>query len=511
MIYIGTASMKKRIHLPSEEGGMFAKKVLVILTCTICIFVFSAAADESISEEQLHSVTKHSLTIGGQVVDYTVTTGTMPLRDSKGEQDAYIFYIAYTRDGVKDKTKRPLMFSFNGGPGSSSVWMHMGFLGPRKVLYNTDGFMLQPPYEVVDNEHSILDVTDLVFIDPVATGYSRMLPKKPIHKYHGVMEDIQSVAEFIRLYVTRNDRWGSPKFIIGESYGTTRAAGLTGYLSNAHRMYTNGTILVSMTELGPDPARDLSCMLIFPHYAATAWYHKALPADLQAKPLREVLDEAEAFAIGEYALALNKGGWLSDSEKNAIADKMARLSGLSADFIKNCNLRVERHRFWKELLRSRGLTVGRLDSRYTGMDRDSAGETFEFDPAMAHWNGPFTGAVNRYFKEELKIETDLTYNIFGNVRPWKGRGDVNTGEMLRQAMTANPFLKVFILEGYYDAACDYFTAQYTMSHLDLTGKLKDRISFGFYESGHMMYIHLPSLMKAKQDLADFIRSAYPAR
>ena len=296
MIYIGTASMKKRIHLPSEEGGMFAKKVLVILTCTICIFVFSAAADEAISEEQLHSVTKHSLTIGGQVVDYTVTTGTMPLRDSKGEQDAYIFYIAYTRDGVKDKTKRPLMFSFNGGPGSSSVWMHMGFLGPRKVLYNTDGFMLQPPYEVVDNEHSILDVTDLVFIDPVATGYSRMLPKKPIHKYHGVMEDIQSVAEFIRLYVTRNDRWGSPKFIIGESYGTTRAAGLTGYLSNAHRMYTNGTILVSMTELGPDPARDLSCMLIFPHYAATAWYHKALSADLQAKPLREVLDEAEAFA-----------------------------------------------------------------------------------------------------------------------------------------------------------------------------------------------------------------------
>jgi carboxypeptidase C (cathepsin A) len=490
---------------------MHLKKQLGIMVCLFCLFVFFAAADESPSEEQLHSVTKHSVTIGGKVIGYTVTTGTMPLCDDKGEQDAYIFYIAYTRDDVEDKTKRPIMFSFNGGPGSSSVWMHMGFLGPRRVLYNTDGFMLQPPYEVIDNEYSILDVADLVFIDPVATGFSRMFPKLPPHKYHGVMEDIQSVAEFIRLYVTRNDRWGSPKFIIGESYGTTRAAGLTGYLLRAHNMYTNGTILVSMTELGPDPPLDVSCMLILPHFTATAWYHKVLPPDLQAKPLREVLDEAEAFALGEYALALNKGGWLSDTERAGIASKISRFTGLSAAFIKNCNLRVERHRFWKELLRSRGLTVGRLDSRYTGTDIDSAGETFEFDPAMAHWNGPFTGAVNRYFKKELEISTDLNYNIFGSVSPWKGRRDVNTGQMLRQAMTANPFLKVFILEGYYDGACDYFTAQYTMSHLDLSGKLKDRISFGFYESGHMMYIHLPSLMKAKQDLADFIRSACPER
>jgi carboxypeptidase C (cathepsin A) len=490
---------------------MCLKKKLSILVFLFCVFVFISDAEEYIDEKQLHSVTKHSITIGGQVIDYTATTGTMPLWDDKGEQDAYIFYIAYTKDGVKDKTKRPLLFSFNGGPGAASAWMHMGFLGPRKVLYDEDGFQLQPPYEAVDNENSILDVADLVFIDPVATGYSRMLPKKSLHKYHGVMEDIQSVAEFIRLYVTRNDRWDSPKFIIGESYGTTRAAGLTGYLARAHRMYINGTILVSMTELGHDPAPDLSCTLILPHFAATAWYHKALPPDLQAKPLREVLDEAEAFALGEYTLALNKGGWLSDSERDDIAVKIARLTGLSADFVKKCNLRVRRHRFWKELLRSRGLTVGRLDSRYTGTDRDSAGETFEFDPAMAHWGGPFTGVVNKYFKTELKINTDLTYNISGPVRPWKGHGEVNTGEMLRQAMTTNPYLKVFVLEGYYDAACDYFTAQYTLSHLDLTGKLKDRISFGFYESGHMMYLHLPSLIKAKQDLANFIRSACPER
>jgi carboxypeptidase C (cathepsin A) len=487
------------------------KKKLSFLVFIFCVFVFVADAEEFIDEKQLHSVTKHSVTIGGQVIDYTATTGTMPLWDIKGEQDAYIFYIAYIKDGVKDKTKRPLLFSFNGGPGAASVWMHMGFLGPRKVLYDEDGFQLQPPYDLVDNENSILDVADVVFIDPVATGFSRMLPKKSLHKYHGVMEDIQSVAEFIRLYVTRNDRWDSPKFIIGESYGTTRAAGLTGHLARAHRMYINGTILVSMTELGPDPAPDLSCTLILPHFSATAWYHKALPPDLQAKPLRDVLDEAEAFALGEYTLALNKGGWLSDSERDDIAAKIARLTGLSADFVKNCNLRVQKHRFWKELLRSRGLTVGRLDSRYTGTDRDSAGETFEFDPAMAHWNGPFTAVVNKYFKTELKIDTDLTYNISGPVRPWKGRGEVNTGEMLRQAMTANPYLQVFVLEGYYDAACDYFTAQYTLSHMDLSGKLKDRISFGFYESGHMMYLHLPSLIKAKQDLAGFIRSACPQR
>ena len=468
-------------------------------------------AQSTLQEIELKSVTKHTVNIGGKDVNYTVTTGTMPLRDESGKQDAYIFYVAYTKDGVSDLANRPLMLSFNGGPGSSSVWMHMAFLGPRMVRYDDEGFMLQPPYEVVDNENSILDTADLVFIDPVATGYSRMLPEKPLHKYHGVMEDIESVGEFVRLYVTRNERWGSPKFIIGESYGTTRASGLTGYLQTAHRMYINGTILVSMTGLGVEKGSDMSYMVILPHYAATAWYHKVLSPEMQAKPVREVLDEAEAFATGEYTLALAKGGWLSDAEKDGIAAKMAHLTGLSSDYIKNSNLRVDRGRFRKELLRSRNLTVGRLDSRYTGTDSDSAGESIEFDPAMASWNGPFTGAVNRYFKEELNINTDQAYNIFGNVRPWLGRDDVNVGEMLRVAMNENPFLKVFILEGYYDAACDYFGAQYTMSHLDLTGKLKDRISFAFYESGHMMYIQKASLKKSKQDLVDFIQSACPQK
>lgn len=489
---------------------MSIKKPLVFMVCFLFLVMF-LISEERTDPQTLISKTKHSVVIGGQSVNYTVTTGTMPIRDIKEEQDAFIFYIAYTRDGVTDMRKRPLMFSFNGGPGSSSVWMHMAFLGPRKVLYDDEGFQVQPPYEVVDNEYSILDVTDLVFIDPVATGFSRMLPKKPMHKYHGVLEDIQSVAEFIRLYVTRNARWGSPKFVIGESYGTTRASGLTGYLLSAHNMYFNGTILVSMTGLGIQKGSDHSYMVILPHYAATAWYHKALPADLQSKPLQEVLDEAESFATTEYALALAKGGWLADADKKSIAQKMSRLTGLSAEYILSSNLRVDRGRFRKELLRDRGLTVGRLDSRYTGIDSDAAGDSIEFDPAMANWSGPFTGAVNRYFKEELKIDTDLNYNIFGNVRPWKGRQDVNVGEMLREAMHQNPFLKVFVLEGYYDAACDYFGAVYTMSHIDLTGKLKDRISFGFYESGHMMYIHLPSLRKSKQDLTNFILSACPER
>jgi len=512
MIYIGNATGKAfPAPIPIRRKNMVLKRIGMAFLCSICLVTLIAAEDSLPSEKALQSLTKHSVKIGGQVINYSVTTGTLPIRDNKNEQDAFIFYIAYSKEGVSDKTQRPLTFSFNGGPGSSSVWMHMAFLGPRKVRYDDEGFMLQPPYEVVDNEYSILDETDLVFIDPVATGFSRMLPGKAPHKYHGVMEDIQSVAEFIRLYVSRNARWGSPKFVIGESYGTTRASGLTGYFLSAHRMYINGTILVSMTGLGVDRGTDHDHMVILPHYTATAWYHKALASDMQAKPLRELLDEAEAFATGEYALALSKGGWLSESEREAVAAKMAKFTGLSVEYVKNSNLRVERQRFRKELLRSRGVTVGRLDSRYIGTDRDSAGENIEFDPAMANWNGPFTGAVNRYFKEELKIQTDMTYNIFGNVRPWKGRREVNVGEMLRRALHENPFLKVFILEGYYDGACDYFGAQYTMSHLDLTGRLQDRISFGFYESGHMMYIHLPSLQKSKQDLTDFIRSACPSK
>ena len=458
----------------------------------------------------LMSTTSHTVKIGGRMLKYTAKTEAIPLKDEAGKVLGNIFYIAYTKDGVTDLSKRPLLFSFNGGPGSSSVWMHMAFLGPRKVLYDDEGFALRPPYKLVDNEYSILDQADLVFIDPVATGFSRMETGQDPHKYHGVMEDIESVAEFIRIYVTRNLRWQSPKFIIGESYGTTRAAGLTGYLQSRLNMYINGTILVSTMTLGVRAGDDLSFMVILPHYTATAWYHKQLPDDLQQKDLREVLDEVEKFAMGEYTLALVKGNTISDEEKNQIAEKLARYTGLSQAYILGTNLRIDRSRFRKELLRHKNLTVGRLDSRYTGRDKDSAGERHEYDPAMAHWSGAFTGAVNHYFRDELKCKTDLPYNIFGDVRPWKGMREANVGEMLRQAMTQNEYLHVFILEGYYDGACDYFGAQYAFSHIDPSGVLKNRVRFGFYESGHMMYLRKADLMQAKQDLADFIQIALSA-
>lgn len=467
------------------------------------------------------SVTKHSIRVGGRALDYTSTAALMPMKDETGKPVADIFYIAYTLDGVTDRTRRPILFSFNGGPGSASVWMHMGFLGPRKVVYNEEGWALRPPYRLEDNAHSILDEADIVFIDPVATGFSRMRPGEDPHKYHGVTEDLESVAEFIRLYLTRSGRWDSPKFIIGESYGTTRAAGLTGTLMDVHNIFLNGTILVSSMTLGVRLGEDLGIALILPHYTATAWYHKKLPPDLLAKPLPDVLDESEDFAIGEFLLALARGNGLSPEEKNDIAVKLARYSGLSKEFILGNNLRVEAGLFRKELLRKEGRVVGRLDSRYTGIVKSPSGEEFMDDPAMTDWFGGFTAAINQYFKNELKVETDLPYNIFGDVGRWRGMNMLgettaseegmfgrpqSVGEMLYRAMAKNPFQKVLVLAGYYDGGCDYFSAEYAFTHLDPAGTVKDRIAFAYYECGHMMYIREADLAAAKRDVAAFIRS-----
>ncbi len=470
------------------------------------------------------SVTQHTIRVGGRMLNYTATAAVMPMKEDSGKLLANMFYIAYTLNGVTDRTRRPLLFSFNGGPGSSSVWMHMGFLGPRKAVFDEEGRALQPPYKLEDNENSILDEADIVFIDPIATGYSRMAPGEEPHKYHGVIEDLDSVAEFIRSYVTKNGRWDSPKFIIGESYGTTRAAGLTGYLLSKHNMYLNGTILVSSMTLGVRLGSDMETALILPHYTATAWYHKKLPADLLAKPIRMALDESEKFALGEFLGALAKGNALTVQERDDIAAKLARFSGLSAEYLKRSNLRVDAMQFRKELLRDEGLVVGRLDSRYTGVDKSSAGEYPEDDPAMSDWNGGFTGAVNQYFKNELKVETDLSYNIFGDVGFWRGMnmfGEMQAaggqmfgrmegvGEMLRQAMVQNRFQKVLVLAGYYDGGCDYFSAEYAFSHLDPAGTAKDRVKFAYYECGHMIYMRKADLAKAKGDLTEFIRSCLP--
>ena len=367
--------------------------------------------------------------------------------------------------------------------------------------------MLQPPFRLHDNEHAILDVADIVYIDPVGTGYSRMLQGEELHKFHGVSDDIAAMGDFIRVFTQRQGRWGSPKFLIGESYGTTRASGLAGYLQSTHQMYINGVILVSMTNLQYERGTDLSYATVLPYMTATAWYHKKLPADLQAKPLEAVLAESEKYAVNDYQVALFKGGLLGADERAAVARQLARLTGLPNDFILRSNIRIEKNRFWKELLRDRGLTVGRLDSRYTGIDRDASGEAPEGDPAMWAWDGPFAGAIHAYFRDELNWKIDDKYFVWGNVRPWRQDPDARVGEALRKAMTQNPFLQVLVLAGYYDGATDYFSARYTIAHLDPSGALNQRFQFAFYESGHMMYLKNSALAKTKQDLVKFIAVA----
>jgi carboxypeptidase C (cathepsin A) len=448
-------------------------------------------------------VTQHTARIEGQAVSYTAEAGWMPIRD-EGKVVAKMFYVAYTRSGVQDLAQRPLIFSFNGGPGTASVWMHMGYTGPRRVAYGDEGLAPMPPVTLEDNPHSILDVADIVYIDPVPTGFSRMMEGEDLHTFHGTIPDVESVAELIRLYLVRKDRWMSPKFVIGESYGTTRAAALAGYLLQRDQIYLNGVILVSMTELGIERGPDVAYATALPQLSATAWYHHQLSADLQSKPLRAVLDEVEPFALGDYLHALVMGDRLDDAQRRDIAERVARYTGLSAEYVQSTNLRVDTRRFWKELLRDQRLTVGRLDSRYLGIDQEAAGENPEYDPAMADWNGPFANAVNRYLREELKYSPDLQYNIWGDVRPWDRSSPTPPGEMLRSAMQGNPYLKVMVQTGYFDAATNYFAAQYTISHLQPGGEFKDRFRFRYYESGHMMYLRKPDLAKATNDLREFI-------
>ena len=461
-------------------------------------------------------VTQHTARIGGATVAYTAEAGWLPIRRD-GKTVAKMFYVAYTRNGVQDLGRRPLLFSFNGGPGTASVWMHMGYTGPRRVVYDDEGFAPIPPGRLEDNPHSVLDVADIVYIDPVPTGFSRMMEGEDLHMFHGTIPDVESVAELIRLYVVREGRWASPKFVIGESYGTTRGAALAGYLVERHQLYLNGVILVSMTDLGIESGPDVGFATALPQLAATAWYHRQLPPELQARPLRDVLDEVEAFALDDYLAALVQGDRLEDARRSATADRVARYTGLTAEYVLSTNLRIDTRRFWKELLRDQRLTVGRLDSRYLGIDRDAAGENPEYDPAIADWNGPFANAVNRYLREELAYSPDLQYNIWGNVRPWDRTSPTPPGDMLRQAMRANPYLKVLIQAGYYDAATDYFGAMHTISHLQPGGEFRDRFRFAYYESGHMMYLRKPDLGKANDDLRAFMQWAlegaadYPRR
>ena len=465
---------------------------------------------------------KHSIKIGGKTIKYTVTTGTMVMKEETADREkeaegekprAQVFFVAYTKDGVGDTAKRPLTFSFNGGPGSSSVWLHLGVLGPRRVLLKDDGDLPKPPYQLKDNEYSILDETDLVFIDPMNTGYTRPVEGVAPKQWHGFKKDIELVGDFIRLYATRYNRWLSPKFLIGESYGTTRASGLSGYLQERHGMYLNGLMLISVvldfTTIDFNVNNDLPFIMFLPGYTATAWYHDALKPH---RPLQDWLKEAEEFALGDYAQALLKGDSLAKEERAEIVKRLSYFTGISEQFIERSNLRINDQHYFKELLRERGLTVGRLDSRLIGRDRLGVTEHAEYDPLLTNIMGPYTAAFYDYIRRELKFESDLPYEILsGFVHPWSYKefenAYVNVGETLRAAMTYNPYLKVYVANGYYDLGTPYFATEYTFNHLGLDESLRGNVTMGYYEAGHMMYIHIPSLKQMKKDLVAFIKDS----
>lgn len=463
--------------------------------------------------------TQHSLTVQGETFDYTATAGRLVIQTDELDPKAEVFFVAYTRTTEQAAT-RPITFCFNGGPGSSSVWLHLGMLGPKIIEFPEDASLLRPPYHLDENQNSLLDMTDLVFIDPVSTGYSR--PAKDVKKsdFHGYHEDIRSVGQFIHDYTTLFERWLSPKLILGESYGGLRVAGLSGYLRDQYMMELNGAIVISgainFQTLRFGPSNDLPDVCFLPTYAATAWYHQKLDDDLQDLPVAEVVKLAEKFTYGKYAPALLKGTGLNDAERDRVATRLAELTGLSKEYVLSSNLRIPMSRFGKELLRDEKRTIGRFDSRYSSEDRDSAGERYEFDASGAAIFGPFTACLNDYMRRDLNYEDRRVYEILtGNVQPWnyqkfEGRY-VDASETLRQAMTANPFLKLFVACGYYDLATPHHAMQYTIDHLGLSKERLENVTLKHYEGGHMMYIHGPSMDQLRADLEVFYKSATPPK
>jgi carboxypeptidase C (cathepsin A) len=477
-----------------------------------------AASDKKEPKDEL-SETTNSVTINGVSVKYNAMAGTLVIKDEEGKARVSFFFVAYTRLDATNAGERPVTFSFNGGPGSSSVWLHLGVLGPRRVFLKEDGSLPPPPFRLIDNQYSLLDESDLVFIDPVSTGFTRAVPGEDARKYHGVDQDLQSVGDFIRLYTTRYKRWDSPKFLIGESYGTTRAAGLSGYLENRFGMYLNGIALVSsvldFSTISFNAGNDLPFVLYLPTETAVAWFHKKLPPDLQADR-KKALMESEQYALGDYSRALVQGSALSAPDRQRVIKEVARLTGLSGDYVDRANLRVHASRYFKELLRQERLIIGRYDARRTGTDLDAAGESAEYDPSFTSVLGPFTATLNDYVRRELKFESDLPYEVLtGKVQPWDFNDARNhyldVAETLRRAMTHNPYLKVFVANGYYDMATPYLATRYTFDHMGLPPNLQTNVSMGYYEAGHMMYVNQPSLAELKHDLAAFLRSALPPK
>ena len=456
-------------------------------------------------------VTNSEVVINGQKITYKATTGMQPVWDEHGEIIASLYYTYYKRTNIKSSPERPIIMSFNGGPGSASVWMHIAYTGPKVLRIDDEGYPIQP-YGVKDNPNSILDVADIVYINPVNTGYSRPVVKKgeKLDKslFFGINADIKYLAGWLNTFISRNNRWQSPKYIIGESYGGTRVMGLAAELQNRQWMYLNGVIMVSPADYKVlRTGSVLSSSLNLPYFTAAAWYHKMLPEELQNKDLLEILPLSEQYAINELIPAMAKGGFISDIERNKIAERMSYFSGIKKNVILQHNLDVPKDYFWKELLRDEnGFTIGRLDSRYKGLDKKLAGDSPDYNSEITSWLHSFTPAINYYIREHLNFKTDVTYNVFGPVRPWDNRND-NVREGLRQAMAQNPYLKVLIQSGYYDGATTYFNAKYTMWQTDPSGRMKDRFYFKGYRSGHMMYLRSEDLKKSNDDLRDFIKNS----
>ena len=468
------------------------------------------------AKEEVISRTSHAVRLDGREIKYTATVGTLPIRLDDGKVAARMFFVAYTRDG-EDAKSRPVSFIYNGGPGSASVWLHMGSFAPRHVKMADEGFQPAPPYQIQDNAYSLIDVSDLVFVDAIDTGFSRVVGGVNNAQFHDQEGDIRAFGEFAAAYLTDFSRWPSPKFLIGESYGTIRSAGLAQELQTRHGIELNGIALVSALmsyqTLSPAPNNDVAWAVQIQTFAATAWHHKKLPGDLQQKPIAAVVEEARRFAFGEYMTALTRGNQLTDAERGAMADKLARFTGLSPRFILAANLRVDSARFRKELLRDKRLVVGRLDGRYTALDADAAGERQEFDPSNTALQGAYVALFQDYVRNDLKWESDLHYPTSGNVRPWAyvQNSYMDKTEALRQTMAKNPFLRVFVACGYYDMATYVGGAEFNFTHLAYDPQITERVSFGYYEAGHMMYIR-PSAHKAlKEDMVRFLRTAIPSR
>ena len=496
---------------------MFLIFILIMLVANVAFAQQTAVTEEKkkndqpILAEEKFVATQHNIRIGGQEVRYTATPGQLVLRRPNGEPRGNMFFVAYTRDGVTDMRSRPVTFCYNGGPGSATIWLHMGVLGPKRVQMAEEGFQPAPPFRLVDNEHSLLDVTDIVAIDAMSTGFSRAVEGEEPKTFHGVQQDIEAFSEFIRLYITKFNRWPSPKYLLGESYGTVRSAGVSQELQSRHGIELNGIVLVSSVidfmTLSEAPGNDIYYACHLPTYAVTAWYHKKLPEDVQGS-LKEIMDEAREFAFGEYLLALTKGNRLTPQETDDVAKKLARLTGLSPEYIKQANLRVNPRRFRKELLRDRRLTIGRLDSRFTGVDADAAGEAQEYDPSNTALQGAYTALFNDYIRNELKWESELKYRTNGPVRPWDYGNRaryLNLVDSLRRTMARNPFLEVLVTNGIYDMATVYGATEWTFDHLGFEPMYRERVRLTYYEAGHMMYIRPSMLEKFKQDVALFIK------